>query len=177
MGSSLSCCALHMQFYLWPPNAPSLLSGGNRLSSLQLVCACETENIQARILTFIARGLHSLQQIMHQANTPFCCSLPTNLVFLSFSCRTRQRPTTRATNTPGSSKPWRPRRTGSDEPGKPRPQGGRETETETETGNEIGIGIGTRRPHLRQLFPHSWIQAYWREQVRSNTQKWHESIS
>ncbi len=78
-------------------------------------------------------------------------AFPSQPGFLSFfSCRTKQRPTTRATSTPGSSKPWRPRRTGSDEPVRPHPQEGRESETES--GNEIGTG--TRHPHLRQLFPH-----------------------
>lgn len=80
---------------------------------------------------------------------------PSQTGFLLFSCRTKQKPTTRATSTPGSSKPWRPRRTGSDEPGRPHPQEGRETETET--GNEIGTGA--RCPHPRQLSPRSWIQA------------------
>lgn len=46
-----------MQLYLWTPNVPALLSGGNRLSSLQLVYVCERANIQAHILTFNARGL------------------------------------------------------------------------------------------------------------------------
>lgn len=82
-------------------------------------------------------------------------AFPSQPDFLSFSCRTKQRPTTRATSTPGSSKPWRPRRTGSDELGRPHPQEGRENETET--GNEIGTGA--RRPRPRQLFPCSWIQA------------------
>ena len=61
-----------MQLYLWPPNVPSLLSGENRLSSMQPVHARERANIQAWILTFIARGLPSLQLIRHRVKrSPF----------------------------------------------------------------------------------------------------------
>lgn len=71
-----------MQLYLWPPNVPSLLSGGNRLSSLQPVYAWERANIQAWILTFIARGLQSLQQIKRRVKHSFL-RFPPNLFFFS----------------------------------------------------------------------------------------------
>lgn len=75
--------------------------------------------------------------------------------FLSFLCRTKQKLTIKATSTPGNSKPWKPRRTGSDVQRRPHPQGGRETETES------GSGSGTRArcQCLRPLFLHSWKRA------------------
>jgi len=139
-----------MQLYLWPPSVPALLSGGNRLSSLRPLDACKRVNIQACVLTFIASWLQSFQQILHPPLLLF------NLFFFffSFSHRTKQRPTIKATSMPGNLKPWRPRRTGSDEPGRLHPQGGRGTETENENENEIEA----RHPLLRQLFLHLWIQ-------------------
>lgn len=103
----------------------------------------------------------ALVHTIHRVRHSFLLFPPNLFCFFSFSCRTKQRPTIRATSTPGSSKPWRPRRTGSDELGRPHPQEGRETETKT--GNEIGTVA--RRPHPRQLFLRSWIQAQWRERV------------
>lgn len=94
---------------------------------------------------------------------------PSSPGFLSFPCRTKPKPIIRATSTPENSKPWRPRRTGSDEQGKPHLQGG--TEIETETGKETGRGA--RRQLLKQLFLRSWIlQAWWKEQVCILTEGW-----
>ena len=147
---------LHMQLYLWPPSEPALLSGGNRLSSLQPLDACERANIQACVLAFIARGL----QVFRADNALIPLRrLFLNRVFFSFAHRTRQRPTIKATSTPGNSKPWRPRRTGSDELARPHPPGG----SETESGS--GSGIEASHPLLMQLFQHLWIRALRREQV------------
>lgn len=153
-----------MQLYLRPPDVPLLLSGGNRLSSLQPVYAWESQYSGVNFNIYCPWApVSPADNVLSQTLLSAFSSQPG---FLSFSCRTKQRPTTRATNTPGSSKPWRPRRTGSDE-GRPHPQEGRETETET--GNEIGTGA--RRPHPRQLFPCLWTQAWWREQVRKQTER------
>lgn len=40
-----------MQLYLWPPNVPALLSGGNRLSSQQPLDACKRANVQTCIFS------------------------------------------------------------------------------------------------------------------------------
>lgn len=85
----------------------------------------------------------------------FLSACPSSPDFLLFLCRTKQKPTIRATSTPENSKPWRPRRTGSDEQGRPRPQG--ERETETETGRESGTGAKCQC--LKQLFLRSWKRA------------------
>lgn len=148
-----------MQLYLWPPNVPSLLSGENRLSSMQPVHARERAKYSG-----VNFNIYCTWAPVSPADKASSQTLSlSNPVFSHFPCRTKRRRTTRATSTPASSKPWRPRRTGSDEPAKPRPRGGRGTETEIAIGNEIGNG--TRRPRPRRLSLHSWIQTWWREQV------------
>lgn len=83
--------------------------------------------------------LHTGSGLCSRYGTRSSMLLPSNMSFSSsifpFAHRTKRRPTIKATNMPGNSKPWRPRRTGSDEVERPQLQGrsGSETENENET--------------------------------------------
>lgn len=153
MGSSLLLHITHAIIPLASQCAITLIRWKQTL--LLAACVCLRESKYSGVNFNIYCTWAPLSPADNASSQTLFSAFPSQPGFLSFSCRTKRRPTTRATSTPGSSKPWRPRRTGSDEPGRPRPRGGRGTETES--GNEIGTGA--RRPRPRQLFPRSWIQA------------------